>query len=74
MRKIDELNNPASCLSRATLSEMTFVLLSRDLAAPVAIRAWIAERIRIGKNLPDDPQLLEAEHCAQIMESERLPI
>lgn len=74
MRKVDELNNPFSCLSRASLAEMTFVLLSRDPAAPVAIRAWIAERIRIGKNFPGDAQLLEAEHCAQIMESERLPM
>jgi hypothetical protein len=71
MRKFYELNNPHSCLSRARDDEMTFVLLARDAAAPVAIRAWIAERIRIGKNEPDDAQVREAEHCARTMEAER---
>jgi len=70
MRKHDELTDPSSCLNRATDREMTFVLLGRDAAAPVAIRAWIKERIRIGKNHHDDPQILEAEHCAQVMEAE----
>jgi hypothetical protein len=73
MRKRDEIANPDSCLNRARDDEFTFVLLARDRAAPVAIRAWIAERIRIGKNRPDDAQILEAERCAQIMEAEREP-
>lgn len=68
MRKRDELTNPDSCMSRARDDEMTFVLLGRDLAAPVAIRAWITERIRLGKNQPEDPQILEAEACARVME------
>ena len=71
MRKQDELTNPAGCMFRARDDEMTFVLLARDVAAPAAIRAWIAERIRLGKNLPDDPQVREAEECAQAMERER---
>jgi hypothetical protein len=71
MRKKDELTNPAGCMFRAWDDEMTFVLLARDAAAPVAIRAWIAERIRLGKNHPDDPQMVEAEECAKIMERER---
>jgi hypothetical protein len=71
MRKRDELNNEAGCMSRARDDEMTFVLLGRDMAAPVAIRAWIAERIRIGKNQPGDAQILEAEQCAKTMEFER---
>lgn len=70
MRKRDELTNPDSCMGRARPSEMMFVLLGRDLAAPGAIRAWIAERIRLGKNQPSDAQILEAERCAQIMEAE----
>ncbi len=70
MRKIDELTSPASCMSKASDYEMTFVLLGRDKAAPVAIMAWIAERIRLGKNLPDDDQILEARECARIMEEE----
>jgi hypothetical protein len=71
MRKRDELNNPASCMSRASDDEMTFVLLERDDASPNTIRYWITERIRLGKNRPGDAQLLEAEQCARIMEAER---
>lgn len=71
MRKRDELNNPAGCMAKAFEDEMTFVLLGRDLAAPYAIRAWIAERIRLGKNQPCDPQIVEAEECARIMGVER---
>lgn len=72
MRKRDELNNPAGRMARARDDEMTFVLLGRDAAAPAAIRAWAAERIRLGKNRPDDPQIVEAEECARIMEAERV--
>jgi hypothetical protein len=74
MRKIDELSYRKSCLNRAEANEMLFVLLGRDAAAPVAIRAWIAERIRIGKNIIDDAQTSEAEDCARIMETQMLSI
>jgi len=71
MLKKFELTNPDSCMSKAKDNEMTFVLLGRDAAAPVAIRAWIAERIRLGKNQPDDKQITEAEMAAVIMEGSR---
>jgi hypothetical protein len=61
MRKRDELTDPRSCMSRAQEDEWTFVLLGRDCAAPAAVRAWIEERIRLGKNQRDDPQIVEAE-------------
>lgn len=67
MKKRDELNDPNSCLSKAADDEILFVLLERDNAAPVAIRAWIAERIRLGKNQPGDAKLIEAEECACAM-------
>jgi hypothetical protein len=69
MRKRDEL--AYGCMAKAGDDEMTFVLLGRDKAAPVAIRAWIAERIRVGKNQPDDDQIIEAEQCARTMEDEQ---
>ena len=69
MKKFNELANPESCLNKAKDSEMLFVLLERDPAAPSAIRAWIRERIRIGKNKPNDPKILEAEACAKYMEA-----
>lgn len=71
MRKRDELRDPKSCMSRASDDEMTFVLLGRDRAAPATIRAWIAERIRLGRNKPDDDQIIEAERCAETMEDEQ---
>lgn len=73
MRKSAELAAPNSCLNKARADEMLFVLLARDPAAPAAIRAWVAERIRLGKNLPDDPQLQEALECARLMDVERTP-
>jgi deoxycytidylate deaminase len=70
MRKKDELTKERTCMQSAHPNEMTFVLLSRDAAAPVAIRAWIEERIRLGKNERDDPQIIEAFECAATMEAE----
>lgn len=72
MRRFDEMNNLTSCMNKARNDEMTFVLLGRDVAAPAAIRFWIAERIRLGKNRPDDDQVIEAEKCARTMEAERV--
>lgn len=75
MRKTEELTNPNSCMSKARPDEMTFVLLGRDAAAPATIRFWISERIRLSKNQPNDPQIVEAYDCAKAMESDlRRPI
>ncbi len=71
MRKRDELADPSSCMSRARDDEWTFVLLGRDLAAPAAVRAWISERIRIGKNHINDPQIIEAERWIVAVLAER---
>jgi len=66
--KKDEIANPESCLNRAREDELVFVLLGRDVAAPVAIRAWASERIARRKNEPDDRQIMEAHVCANLME------
>lgn len=71
MIKSEELSKPDSCLNRAADDEMIFVLLGRDPAAPVAIQAWILERMRIGKNKQHDGQLEEAFRCAKAMEAKR---
>lgn len=71
MRKKDETTRPHTCLSHAHPEEMVFVLLSRDAAAPVAIRAWVAERLRLGKNVETDEQIVEALNCAKTMEIEK---
>lgn len=71
MRKKQELSNPNSCLNKAKDEEMVFVMLGRDEAAPAAIRAWCRKRVKLGKNNPDDLQILEAEECAFKMEVEQ---
>lgn len=72
MRKREELTNPNSCMSRAKDDEMTFVLLGRDRAAPTAVRAWIEERIRLGKNQRTDAQIIEAEEWIRTVIEEQL--
>jgi hypothetical protein len=67
MIKRSEIADPRSCLNRAKDDEILFVLLARDPAAPVAIRAWVAERLRLGKNRADDGQIREALACAEAM-------
>jgi hypothetical protein len=71
VRKRDELADPNSCLNRARDDEWTFVLLGRDVAAPAAILAWAEERVRLGKNLPDDPQIVEARRWAEAVTREQ---
>ena len=68
MEKRQELSRPDSCLNRARPDELIFVLLARDAAAPAAIRAWVEERIRLGKNAVDDQQIAEALVLAARME------
>lgn len=74
MIKREELSNPESCMSRAREDEMTFVLLGRDKAAPVAICAWVTERLRLGKNTRHDAQITEALVCAEIMAGNIPPV
>ena len=71
MIKRDEIEYESSCFNKARDDERVFVLLARDPAAPVAIRAWVAERLRIGKNSITDAQVIEALDCASRMERER---
>ena len=71
MIKRDEIEHPESCLNKARDGERLFVLRAVDAAAPVAIRAWVAERLRLGKNKLDDAQIREALDCATRMETER---
>jgi hypothetical protein len=70
MKKRDELADTTSCLNRAKEDELLFVLLGRDRAAPFAIRAWTAHRIRLGLNSANDAQIAEALACADAMEAQ----
>lgn len=71
MHKHLEISSPTSCFNKAKDDERLFILPARDPAAPVAIRAWIAERLRLGMNKEGDIQLHGAAQCAGLMELER---
>lgn len=71
MLKNQELRSPTSCLNSAMEFERVFVLLARDASAPVAIRAWVAHRLRTNKNKPTDAAIVEARRCVEQMEKER---
>jgi len=66
--KRDELALPYSCLNRAKDDEIVFVILGRDAAAPHAIREWAAKRIALGKNAPEDAQIVSALRDARKIE------
>lgn len=69
MKKSEELAYPMSCLNRADDDELLFVLLGRDKAAPGAVRFWIEERIRLGKNTRTDAQIVEAQEWIRKVEA-----
>lgn len=71
MRKLDELSNPQSCLNRAKPHEMVFVLKAHDITAPDTIRDWVRRRIKAGKNITTDAQIVEALDCAKVMEQQQ---
>lgn len=71
MLKKDEIEKHDSCLNRANDDERLFVLLARDLSAPVAIHAWVRDRIKTGKNRLSDPEIISAMATADAMEHER---
>jgi hypothetical protein len=70
MLKQDEATNPNSCWNKGREDERMFVLLARDAAAPETLRFWAHRRVELGKNKPDDPQIVEALDCADRMEDE----
>jgi len=72
MRKSDELKNPKSCMSRAKDDEMTFVLLGRDIVAPLQLFAsgvgCAACMEKINRRIHRQPPALA---CADTMEREQ---
>lgn len=68
MIKRDEISDKNSCFNKTRIDELVFVVLERDVAAPATIRFWCSERIRLGKNKPDDEQIIKALRDADSME------
>jgi hypothetical protein len=71
MRKLQEINDPKSCLNKGPDDRLKFTLDGNDLAGPDTIRFWCKKRIALGKNTKYDPQIIEALECAEAMERER---
>ena len=69
MKKHEELTSVNSCLNKAADDEPLFVLRATDPAAPAAIRAWIEERIAIGKNTRSDEKTVSAAAMADDMQA-----
>ena len=70
MLKRDEATTPSSCWSKARDDERVFVLLARDAAAPETLRFWANLRVELGKNQPDDLQIVAAREDADRMADE----
>jgi len=69
MRKALELQH--GCMAKAFDNEPTFVLLARDVVAPMVIREWCRLRCLHGRNKPQDAQITEALALAELMEIEQ---
>lgn len=60
------------CYTNAKPDEPMFTLLGRDKAAARAVRYWVLERIKTGKNRASDSQIIEAYEIALAMEAYEL--
>lgn len=69
--KFEEIHNPESCLNKARLDEMIFVLRATDPAAPATIQFWMDQRIQLGLNQADDVKLRRARHAMEAMIRQR---
>ena len=65
MTKREEINNPRSCLNRASDDEMVFVLRAQDKLAPILVRQWAQYAEEAG--CPPG-KIAEARACADAME------
>jgi hypothetical protein len=70
MKRSDEILDTRSCWNKAERDELIFILLGRDVATPNTIRAWVIERLRLGRNKPEDDQISEALGLATRIEKE----
>jgi hypothetical protein len=68
MTRLEELTNPNSCFNKADATELLFVLLEHDVAAPTTVRYWCTQRVKMGKNTWNDPQITEAMEWANTAE------
>lgn len=60
MTKIETISDPNSCLNKAKDDEPVFILLGRDMDAPMTIEKWCDFRVQSGKNKFEDEQIQDA--------------
>jgi hypothetical protein len=71
MTKIEEINNPNSCLNKGLDTELKFVIRETDIVAPEIVREWCRLRILKGRNNQHDAQITEAMRWADLVEYRR---
>lgn len=69
MRKIDEIEQPTSCLNKARAEEPLFVLRAKDPEAPDTVRTWANNARTRGTHEPE--KIAEAFAAAEAMETYR---
>lgn len=69
MRKIDEVEQPTSCLNKARAEEPLFVLRGKDPLAPEVVRTWANIAETYGCHEPD--KIAEARALADQMDEYR---
>lgn len=69
MRKIDEIEQPASCLNKARAEEPLFVLRAKDPLAPAVVRTWANNAEATGAHEPE--KIAEARALADAMDEYR---
>lgn len=69
MRKIDEIEQPTSCLNKARAEEPLFVLRAKDPLAAGTVRAWANAAEISGQHEPE--KIAEARALADNMEQYR---
>ncbi len=69
MRKLQEIENPESCLNRAEDDEPLFVIRAKDKVSASAVRTWAEWAEMTGVHPPD--QIQEARAIAEDMENWR---
>lgn len=69
MRKIDEIEQPGSCLNKARPEEPLFVLRAKDPLAANIVRAWAATAESSGTH--EAEKIAEARKLADTMDDYR---
>ena len=71
MLKTEELADPNSCINKAANDEPVFVLRAHDPVFSKVVRFWVMERVLIGKNTIEDPEIIEANELQRYVDANK---